>query len=394
MFFLLCLSLLLLCISPLVSAVSAMFIMFVFGGGFKKEETLFFSILAMLSVIFIISSRGILPVTSGIHDDINVYYSVYEDILREKFDALFTFGGGVEVGLPLYFYFVSCIFGDVTKNQLIFLVNLPVGIFFIYWVYKNSQKICQVKHLSFLISGVLIFYSFGYGSLLLRQYCACVFLLYAFTEKRNYIVFLLVALAIFFHTSSLFVFFIVTFFLKKNITLMGTLAAVVSLCLAIFFAVQSFDVDIITRNLSYYSDGGSGSNAITARTTNDFTFKILLLATIIIMASEFISAAIRYKSIQFSRYSLYIISMLIVTILTMDYAWLPTRVFLIPVYFLLPIIIFISMGEDKFKFFQVFITFIFLFRIKSWFFSSDSLDSIWVGYSWYGPPFYYLFSLQ
>lgn len=366
--------------------------MFVFGGGFKKEETLFFSILAMLSVVFIISSRGISPVSSGVHDDINVYYSVYQYILSNKFEALFTFGGGVEVGLPLYFYFLSCIFGDITQNQLVLLVNLLIGFLFINWTYKNYQNICQVKYLAFLISGTVLFYSFGYSSLLLRQYISCVFLLYALTEKRRSIAFILMLLAVSFHTSAFLFFVIAKVCLNQKTPLVKMFILSLVVFLAIYFAALIVDIEIVNRNLIYYGDGGAGANFISGREINGFTFKILLLSTIVVIVAELMSVLLKRQRAKFNRYSYFIFLMLFVTIFTMDYAWVPTRAFLIPVFFILPILVFMSMGMHQFRFFQIFIALIFLFRIKTWFLFPDSEISLWVGYSWWGYPFYYIFS--
>jgi hypothetical protein len=118
--------------------------------------------------------------------------------------------------LPLYLYIIGEIFGEVSRNQLLIFVSLPVGVALISWFYLFPAKLIPSKYHALLLGGVIIVYCFSASNLLLRQFCSSVILLYAVSASNRFASVALLILSASFHITSIPFFLLYRFYMKKH----------------------------------------------------------------------------------------------------------------------------------------------------------------------------------
>ncbi|MFQ1618101.1 EpsG family protein [Aeromonas veronii] len=381
--------------SPLISAIVSISALLVMGNFLDKKAGMFLSILAIVSVVLIYSSRGFYPLGDGA-DDVNVYYENYRSLLNSNYDALFQYGGGLEVGLPLYLYLIGEVFGDISRSQLLIFVGIPVGVALISWFYLFSAKFIPSKYHALILGGMIVIYCFSASNLLLRQFCSSVILLYAISVSNRFASVSLLILSASFHITSIPFFILYRIYIKKR-------HGDYFLLLFFFFVFLSLTylsdmlslvgLKALSLKMSYYSLGGGGvQNVDMAISLNKSTLIILSIASVYIVSLKLVSYISTGSWINFNRSARAIIFMLACTAMSMHLAWFPTRLFLVPVYFVLPVIIFHALEKRAYMLMQILFFVLLCQRIVSWVSVDNAYTELWGGYEWWSfIPFYYFF---
>ncbi|MCW1874110.1 EpsG family protein [Erwinia sp. INIA-01] len=120
-------------------------------------------------------------------DYYNVYIPVYESI--GKGGSIFSFfSGGVEFGLPLFFYIINKFFPDANYIQLSGIITFIYSFIFILWVERFFLKNIEDKYKGIALAALLLFFNYLILVHLMRQSLASLFVLFSigyFQEHKN-----------------------------------------------------------------------------------------------------------------------------------------------------------------------------------------------------------------
>ncbi|MUL05924.1 hypothetical protein GNP64_07835 [Aliivibrio fischeri] len=157
-------------------------------------------IVFLVLLSFLAASRGIFETAK---DDFSDYYKNYQAFSHGNIKALFEWGMGFEVGLPLINNIFSIISVEIKPRLLLFLHLLCINTLLFYFVLKLAKAI-NVKKLGIFLCYFFLFLGVTGISNLLRQSYASVFLCLAFIERRN----LNIIIGSIFHLSTLFLYWL------------------------------------------------------------------------------------------------------------------------------------------------------------------------------------------
>lgn len=165
-------------------------------------------IVFIVLVSFLAASRGIFETPK---DDFSDYYKNYEAFSHGNIKALFEWGMGFEVGLPLINKILSIISGDFKPRLLLFLHLLCINTLLFYFILKLAKAI-NIKKIGIFLCYFFIFLGFTGISNLLRQSYASVFLCLAFIERRS----LNIIIGSIFHLSTFFLYWLYNFLFTER----------------------------------------------------------------------------------------------------------------------------------------------------------------------------------
>jgi len=149
-------------------------------------------------------------------DDFVTYYNNYVSLLSGDYKAIFQFGGGVEVGLPIINYFLSLIIGD----EYPYVVKFFHCFFILLLFLMMGIRICTYyklnwKETSLLFSLLICFFKLSLVFYFLRQGYASFFIIFMFFSTSKYRYSYLI-IAIMFHAASLVVYPLVRILLSNK----------------------------------------------------------------------------------------------------------------------------------------------------------------------------------
>lgn len=131
------------------------------------------------------------------------YYPVFAQISNGNMDALFEYGRGIEVGLPLLWLLISFFQPNITSSELIFLTAfLSMGILWIWLEMYGLEGIDQANKAT-TIAITLLMCAFFLSSQLVRQFFSSVILLFAISGKRLSTKVIFLAVSSVFHITAL-----------------------------------------------------------------------------------------------------------------------------------------------------------------------------------------------
>ncbi|PAF54253.1 hypothetical protein BKH42_01760 [Helicobacter sp. 13S00482-2] len=217
--------------SPLLSYFFGMFLLLIFT---RFND---YVILSLLSLDIVIS--GSLIWASRVYfdnngDDFLRYYDTYKDIFVGHYSALFSYGGGFEVGFPLFYLLLDIIFGHLNINEILFFSILVPSLLMAIWALKYGISSLGISQRALCLFFIFLFFSFYAPSEWSRQSFACIFILFAFSQQKYIWKFIFLLTACLFHLTSLPVFFILEF-LKYRPKLTLSLVAIGSLSFVFSF---------------------------------------------------------------------------------------------------------------------------------------------------------------
>lgn len=215
-------------------------------------------IFTTLSLIVIYASKNYYDELSS---DLDVYYGVYNIVQYDFTTGIHFFGGGIEVGWPLVYYF----FGKIVNLTPIHLaVTNTIFSFLLIFIWFETKIITNIKpaERGMVYFFLLLFANFFMLGFLQRQSLTVGIILFALTAKNNRNFILLIILATFFHLSSLLVGITVylarklSFSPKKIIIVLFSLVALRLLLVPFLqIAISVISLDVFSHKAKNFTTG-------------------------------------------------------------------------------------------------------------------------------------------
>lgn len=180
-----------------------------------KDVFFFSSVLFVIASSLFSSSFGLF-VTAG--HDFASYYNNYLYILEGRdVSQWFSYGGGVEIGVPFIHWILKFIVGE-PKPYLIYLCHAVILnvllIFLIARIYRFERV--SGENILILFLFVIVFYRFYAGLNAIRQGYASFFILFAFFSNSKGGKLLHLLIATLFHTTSIPIYLICVYVMKVD----------------------------------------------------------------------------------------------------------------------------------------------------------------------------------
>ncbi|TNH77921.1 hypothetical protein CF142_02065 [Aeromonas caviae] len=172
----------------------------------KIMFSLFFVILVLSHIVNEVSVQKFLIR----EDDFTTYYSNYLDLLHGNYEALFVFGGGIEIGLPVVNYVLSIVV-DQPMPYLIQAIYIAIFMALLIYLISISPLYDLYSKLALLL-WILLFIKFTAMLTIERQAIASFFVIFAIFEPRKKFFWLIIGCI--FHLTSPIVYFVTKFVLK------------------------------------------------------------------------------------------------------------------------------------------------------------------------------------
>jgi hypothetical protein len=207
----------------------------------KKNEgkMLLFFVCACFVVIAIIINENSVQKFVIREDDFTTYYNNYLSFLNNDYSAFFEFGGGFEVGLPFLNYILSTLIDEPLPYLVqVFYIIIFIGLFYYYVVIDKYFISSKRPNRYILFVWGLAFLKITAMLTIERQAIASFFVLFAISDRRKKLLWLL--LGCLFHLSTPVVYFFI-----KNILDTKTYQRAFLYCLGLFITV-AFSYEILT----------------------------------------------------------------------------------------------------------------------------------------------------
>ncbi len=364
-------------ISPLAGYAYSLFMLIVFTSKVTRLARRVYGVSLVLSVSAIGSSRAFFETQS---DDYLRYYEVFESIAANNLTALFTFGGGLEVGLPTLYYFFYQLLGDINPETLMFLQVLILSLMFFFWLDKNIDRISRPSDRALVIAVSLMFFGVIPATQITRQSFAMVLLLYYFTSANRKFSFIFLALSSVFHLSGIF--FAALYFFSKKFTKFSVFFAAVFAFITSLFLYEVVTIilgdGVIAGKLIYYLSDSSGDQ-----------INFLLSG---LMALCFLSVILDRRCDSISGLKIFLVNLTLIFFAFLSYPLLSYRLTLIGSLCLFGIALYYT-GRRLIIVYSTFALLFLVYRITQW--SSPNEDDpfrLWAQFDLFGFPGYFLFN--
>lgn len=239
--------------SPFLTLVLIAFSIVFIDELFLKHEKILYFLLFVISLTFVLSSKNFLY---EMEFDLSVYYDVFLDLKKSDFESSRMFGGGIEIGWPALYFFISLIFEDVSIFNIA-QINTFFVLFAIYIWYIKEFGFNQ----SWRFFVLMAFVSYVTLGFLQRQAIATVFLFFALYYKDFKFKYIFLFFSIIFHTSSVIIYAVFLILSKFKINLINSIIFFVILVFLRFnfifiieFVSSNFDFFGVDKLLYYLSD--------------------------------------------------------------------------------------------------------------------------------------------
>ena len=198
---------------------------------------------------------GARPLDPDAPNDIDVYYEVYRELAEGRIEALFTFGGGLEVALPLLCGLWALVLPPLTPNGLMFCSALTGSLLMVAWVEVAFYRDRRWQDPALMGVCVLLL-NLYFATQLTRQFIALIVLLFAFSATTRPRQAFWVVVATTFHLTA------IPFFGLYLLACRGPKGWLVIIALAITFRVffwqlvEALDIvpAAVAEKLAYYVD--------------------------------------------------------------------------------------------------------------------------------------------
>jgi len=352
-----------------------------------------FGILISLSWGLILGSREIFLSSS---DDFTQYYTVYQQISDGNLEALFIYGGGYELGLPLVFLFITEISSQIIQpHTLLFLDGVFCSLIFLAWLEYYGLKEVDEEKKGLCSAYTWVLCSFFMASQTIRQFISCLFLLISIFEinKKKKILFL--ALATIFHLSAIIIYLIIYFVKKYKIKATIFIILLSSISVYLFESISNNETIknfLGGEKLTYYENFSNGF------TDADLgILKLLVLPAILLLISAMVinSKLIKFRMLDIKDWTLLYLTFFLLHIIFLPIPLLSLRLTMIISNILLGWIIFNILNEH-YKILYSSILIIIIWRVSILFDSNpDNMMRYWSLYNSFSfyPGYYsrYLF---
>jgi len=334
----------------------------------------------ILSMSIIVSSRVVFAVKD---DDFIRYYALYRDLSLGDIDALFRYGGGIEIGLPLLYLLFDWITPKASPQLLLFEGSVSIIFLYYFWIEKYGVKFFNESQKAFIVAVSLLLFEMYDTTQLVRQMFSMVILLYAISSNSMKGKILFFFIATIFHTTAI-IYFLIIEGIKKYPKAM----LISSVILGILF-ILSFEI-LMSLFISGAMDGFfvaskfeayEYANAL-AKTTFIQDFRILLVAVLFIFVKSDNTVIYNWK------YFVFVFTFIYLASLQLPIS--PVRASLIYSDILLGYLLTIVLLNKRI----LFMPSISLFLVYKFYSLGNTgiSNKYWYSYDWIGiQPFYFLF---
>lgn len=263
--------------SPFIAFFVGLLFLIVFSPSLQRWHRIFIAVV----VIF---AGAVLYGDCDPHSDYANYYKTYERLLAGQTEALFAYGRGVEIGLPILFWVFGKIFGPLSSSHFIALIIFTAGILLYIWLEVYGLKRIAEKQQAVCVALVLMCFDFWFAGWLERQILSSIMILYAITAQRQETRFTFILLATIFHVSALI--FIAIIWLLVRYPKLG-IGLCVGICgsYVVFYEIvgvlaqapQTVLFDSMRTKLFFYVNGGADKGG--------FYFRNLVLSLFLIICA-------------------------------------------------------------------------------------------------------------
>lgn len=198
--------------SPFYSYIFCVFIMISLSSCITREYRILLSLNLIFSIALLYGSRLYFNIAPSYDDDFSRYYQNYLDVYDNIPQAMFVWGKGYEIGLPVFYKMLSLIFPKLVPQYVLFFTALSVALLLYVWLETYGVRYVRQEQRAALVAFSLFVGLFVESLGLTRQCFASVFLLYGFFIRPIYWKILFFAIALSFHQSSIFVIILSYFF--------------------------------------------------------------------------------------------------------------------------------------------------------------------------------------
>lgn len=169
--------------------------MICFSAYIPKSFRILLGLTLCLSIAIIFSSRLYFNLAPDSDDDFSRYYQNYLDVYDNLPQAMTQWGGGYEIGLPVFYKLLAIFLPKLPPQYVLFYTALFATLLMYIWLEKYGSKFVKNYQKSALIAFSLCIIVFLSTLGLTRQALASIFLLYVFFVKSPYLklVFFLIA---------------------------------------------------------------------------------------------------------------------------------------------------------------------------------------------------------
>ncbi|WP_157939960.1 EpsG family protein [Vibrio cyclitrophicus] len=203
-------NIILLAFSPYLS-LGLLFVSLILAEGlYGKKSYLYFLPFIVILLAYLASSRGIFETPK---DDLSDYYKNFIALNDGNLLAIFEWGQGIEIGLPVVSAVISLVAPDAPPR--LFLFCHLVVIFSLFFLFLHKVFLTKSSSPAIYILVVCLFLGFTGIANLLRQSYASIFLLAAFwyVGRKKYC---LLIVATLFHFSSPLIYFLLRWLIQAN----------------------------------------------------------------------------------------------------------------------------------------------------------------------------------
>jgi hypothetical protein len=184
---------------PIVALGLSTFLLINLPVGTSRGVRLMLGTTAALAFSMMMGARPLDPVGSN---DVDVYYEVYQELSAGRFEALGTFGGGLEVALPLLCTLWAYLLPPLSVNGLMFCCASTSALLLLLWIEMAFYRDRRWRDPA-LMGVCILLLNLYFSTQLTRQFMALIVLLYAFSARSRVRIWLCVAVAGTFHLTAI-----------------------------------------------------------------------------------------------------------------------------------------------------------------------------------------------
>jgi hypothetical protein len=257
-------------------------------------------------------------------DDFIQYYENYINISNGDYRALFEYGAGFEMGLPVFHLILDWIFPLLLPNQLMFFDTLASLLLFLVFLFRNGHEFVNSPRIGLLYAFALMLISIFLATQTTRQLISSIMVLYALFERRGKLVYIIIGAL--FHLSALpvFVFILIARNFKYGWIILLTFFAALSTYFMEFLQILTLiDGNPFGSKADYYLIGDRDNTSV------DVT--IFLYMTVFLVFGVLVSFLGKIQNVKGESLNVILFGILIAACyyLLIDVPLLPFRAFIL-----------------------------------------------------------------
>lgn len=365
----------LLAVSPVLAWFVSLAILIGLSSHLEDPERVAVSVMAIMAGAVMISSRSVLV---SENDDFARYYEVYRGIRAGQYDLLFSYGGGLEIGIPLLLAIVGMFSPGDNPQFLLFFLCAGCALTLYLWLELRGIRAAGIpkEKAAACVGASLVMLSLFDSTHIVRQMYASAAMLFFLTAKSTHGKIISLAISLCFHVSVLPI--LIVFHLCRKAKIPGIIA--------LFVVLYSVDLE---RFSDILLQGDSKDQARLAWLLNQESVAVWLYGIVVILTLGAIyiiprkpepnlDYQWRYPALGFT-----IIYFLLLKIPGASFRACLLFVSLIPGYLIF------ARGHTK-SLTLTPIFFLYLLYRSYKLVTSPGDQGLWVNFDWWGHPFYFL----